>query len=423
MIRFKKKKNGGQKWLAWLTFVSLLMLVVIQVTWIIKAANLEEKNFNYQVSKAMKSVREELGRRASGCNHMKTYLCGEACPSRIRDSKIKEIDSIVQSQLEIHNIQLNYNLSIGDSLVEEVSKKRSKSKCYLQSLNGLIEKDGIRLCLQFPSRNQFLLAQIGGWFILSILFILLVAVSFLLMMRLFSREKAMLVRTGDFINNMVHEFQTPLANVKLASNLIQKKLEPELNSKVSEYIQVIRRESQKLEANVTRILDVSNRNLGEDELEAVDIHQCILSALEPYQFRISERGAIVNLSLNAKSYHLMAVHEHVGQMISNLIDNALKYSKDHPVIDIETENQKQNLVMVIRDNGIGIAKKDQPYVFDQYYRVSTGNVHDVKGFGLGLTYVKRMTELYNGSIELTSQLGQGCEFKLIFPVNNGTIES
>lgn len=417
-MRDKGIKSNFQAYLAVLTFVSLIVLIGIQVSWIFKAARFEEKQFNDKVASTLKCVKKELGKRASSCSNMKDYLSGNKCAATIGQEKIKEVDSIVNHFLDINNIELEYDFSIGDSIIEAEQRKLFGSKCYLESLNGLIEQDGIRLCMRFPSRNQFILAQIKGWFMVSIISILFIAFSFFITMRMFIKEKMLMLRTTDFINNMVHEFQTPLANIKFASNLIRKKSSEPKNDKIEEYTNVITDESNRLERNVEQILNLACPSRNNGETDFVDIHEVIKNCISQYQYKISEINCEIETALNARQYLLIGERNQMHLMVSNLIDNALKYASKSPLIQIETTNINDTFVLLIKDNGIGIDKKNLPFIFDKYYRISTGDVHDVKGFGLGLTYVQKITHLYNGSISVRSQIGKGTEFKVTIPVRN-----
>ncbi|MBN2519871.1 MAG: HAMP domain-containing histidine kinase [Bacteroidales bacterium] len=409
----KHDSNTLQTLLAIITIGALLMLLFIQVSWIIKVAKIEEQQFNDKAAYTMKQVKHELHKRASTCSNMKDYLSGKKCPSTIQKEKIEEIDSIVQCHLNHQNIWIEYNFSIGDSLMAAEKQKINKTYCYLEKLNGIIEKDGIRICMEFPTRNQFIIAQMKGWFIVSILFILFLATTFFILMRMLTKEKAMLIRTTDFINNIVHEFQTPIANIKFASNLIKKR-NNNTDYKTDKYTTVINDETDKLESNVERILNLSCPTKATN-IEQVNINNIINNVLLDYNYKITECNCQIIKLLNASNTPLKGDKSHFHLLFSNLIDNALKYSKKPSKIIIETQSESKQLSIRLQDNGIGINKNDIPFIFDKYYRVSTGNVHNVKGFGLGLTYVKKIIDIYNGTIKVNSQINKGTEFIIKFP--------
>ena len=411
----KYYKTKGQVWMAALTFLALVVLVAIQVTWILRAADLEEQNFNHRVALALKQVRIEIGNRAKDSDHMKDFLCGNQCSPILKEVKIKEIDSIVHACMQQHNIDLHYDFFVGDSTAQINYPAQKKHKCYLQSLNGLIERDGIRIGMHFPQRNQFIMAQLKGWFVVSILFIIFIGLSFLFILRLFLRERALLVQTTDFINNMVHEFQTPITNMRLAANLIRKKEASITDPKIMEYTGVILAENAKMENNVNEIMKIASLEHTSLEPVPVDMHQMIVQTALHYKLRANNLDGDIETLLQATQFTVKGNTEHLSLMISNLVDNALKYSPEKPLLRISTRNEKQMLVIEVKDNGIGIDKKDQARVFDKYFRVSTGNVHNVKGFGLGLTYVKTIADLYGGSIEVQSAPSQGSTFTIKLP--------
>jgi two-component system phosphate regulon sensor histidine kinase PhoR len=385
-------------------------------------AQLEEDNFNLIVKRALIEAREEIGNSASTCTDMKNYLCGKPCHKNIRQSKIAEIDSIISSKLNLYHIDLDYTFSISnsDSLNREQNNKLFGARCYLQSLNGLLEKDGIQIQLAFPERNQFILAQLRGAFLLSFFAVIFVMISFFVTFRMFRREQQMVKQTSDFINNMVHEFQTPLSNIRLAANLISKKKNVVADERAKEYLDVIQAENKKMERNVEEILKVSCIGKDNCELSVIDVHQVISNTVAEFKTRLESVEGIVTLELNATKAHLKADPNHIKLIISNLIDNAIKYSDGPTILTIKTIDKTNALQISVKDNGIGIDKKDQAKIFEKYYRVSTGDVHNVKGFGLGLTYVKKLLETYKGKIEVSSAKGLGAEFILTIPLKNET---
>lgn len=412
-------KVTKQGYLAFFTFLALIILLAIQVNWIFKAAKLEEQHFNKMVSKALIEAREEIGASASVCNDMNAVLCGKPCQMAVHENKIDEIDKIIKSKLEIYHIDLDYTFEITDStFTSNNGKKIWGPKCYLQSLNGVLEKNGIKIRLQFPNRNQFLMAQIRGAFLLALFSVIFVAISFLLTFRMFRREREMVTQTSDFINNMVHEFQTPLSNIRFAASLIKKKEDQIGDAKVSEYLSVIQKENHKLEKNVEEILKVSCSNGESCTVEAVDLHQEISDIADEFDARFESLEGQLTVNLNADKSTISASPEHVKLVITNLIDNAIKYSPESPIIVVDTINIGGNLQIKVSDSGIGIDKKEQAKIFEKYYRVSTGDVHNVKGFGLGLTYVKKLVEYYKGKISVSSTKGKGTTFTIQLPLKN-----
>jgi len=335
---FSSFSSYRQTWLAVATLVALIMLIIIQITWIVKAARLEEHIFNHRVEMALKEVRNELGKKVSDCNHMKDYLCGNECPLKVRETKIAEVDSIIRSKLSDYQIELEYDFFINNTTSGDSALRQTKGICYLQNLNGIIEKDGIRIGMQFPGRNQFLIAQMKGWFIVSLLFIVFIATSFVITLRLFLRERAQMIKTTDFINNMVHEFQTPLANMKLAANLIRKRMNATTDPKIDEYSQIILRENLKMEGNVREILKIASIDQTAAPEANINLHEVIQNNALQFKYLVEERHGQIELLLNASQSIVYGCEEHFNLLFSNLIDNTLKYTTLQPHLKIETYN-------------------------------------------------------------------------------------
>ncbi len=404
------KKKVLQEWLALLTFLVLLSLVIIQVLFLVKSAKLEQKHFNHRVVLALREARNEIAREANQCNNMHNYVCGNKCSSDIQYINFQKVDSIIQSNLYIHKIQLEYRFEFvneNDSVKDNICVS-----CYEQSLNGLLAQNGIKLQIEFPDQSKFLFAQIGVLFYLSIGAILFVMISFVVIYRLFAKEQAILINTKDFIDNMVHEFQTPLANIKFATGLIRKKVKPENidGSKIIQYTDLILEENSKMSHNVNDILDVVTLSSEQGSKNNINVHEVLQSCVNMYLSLMDEKNGVVNVDLKATKYFVKGDLTHFKHAILNLLDNAIKYTHKTPLINIQTYNKNNKLVIVVKDNGIGIATVEHNKVFEKYYRVSTGNVHDIKGFGLGLNFVKTVVDKLDGNISIKSELDKGCAF-------------
>jgi two-component system phosphate regulon sensor histidine kinase PhoR len=412
----KSKTSDQQGILAITTFVVLALLIMVQISWIFRAARLEEQNFNHRVSMALKAARDEIGVRAPKCNDMSDFLCGRECSENVHQTKYAEVDSIIQANLSMYNIALPYTFEITDSLLHQSTGRFFNPTCYQQNLNGLIDQNGIQIRLLFPTRNQYLIGQLYSQLGLSILFILFVMLSFLITWRLFRREKELMLHTTDFINNMVHEFQTPIANIRFAANLLKKRKPGDNAQKTEEYTEVILNETLRLQGHVEAILKVASGSGNSENTEKIDLHALINQVIATFHFRLEHAQATITFDAQASKHHIVAEWGPLTLLLSNLIDNALKYIHQKPIIHIVTQNKEGHLLVSVKDNGIGIRKEDQPRIFDKFFRVSTGNVHNVKGFGLGLTYVKKVTEQFGGYVTVQSAPDKGSIFTLTFPL-------
>jgi two-component system phosphate regulon sensor histidine kinase PhoR len=221
----------------------------------------------------------------------------------------------------------------------------------------------------------------------------------------------------DFINNMTHEFKTPISTIALSTEVLKDPAIVHQPERLFNYTTIIEKENSRLKQHVERVLQMARLDKEDIGLkkEMVDVHQLIQEAIRNNQHALLEKNGTITCELTATRHQLEADKLHLTNAFSNLIDNSIKYSKTTPQIVVRTENQNGNIIVSVTDNGIGISNENQKRVFQKFYRVPTGNVHDVKGFGLGLSYVKTIVESHKGSIRLESELGKGCTFRICLP--------
>ncbi len=411
------KKKVRHEWLAALTFLVLLSLVIMQIMFLVKSAKLEQKHFNHRVVLALREARNEIAREANQCHNMHNYVCGNKCSNDVQYINFHKVDSIIQSNLYIHKIRLEYQFDFineNDSVKDKIC-----ISCYEQSLNGLLAQNGIKLQIEFPDQSKFVFAQLGILFYLSIAAIIFVMISFVIIYRMFAKEQSILVNTKYFIDNMVHEFQTPLANIKFATGLIKKKVNSNVegSKKILQYASLIQEENSKLSQNVNDILDVVLLSSESGEKKSVNVHDVLHSCVNMYQSLMEEKQGTVNLELLADKFILTGDEKYLKHAFLNLLENAIKYTKVAPIINVKTYNKNNKLVIIVKDNGIGISSIEQSKVFEKYYRVSTGNLHDIKGFGLGLNFVKKVVDKLNGSIRIKSEIDKGSAFIITLKIN------
>lgn len=409
------KHAAKQVYLVIATFVVLVLLIVTQVTWILNALELENQNFNHNVVLALNGVKSDITKRIEASEQMKRYLCNNSENAAVANSReVQEVDSIIRYNLQDFGINLDYKFVITD---DSKYNDDLHAHCYIKRLNGLLERNGIHVQLEFPDRNRYLVTKVLGMFIISLVLIILVMLSFLIMLRLYRKEKALSNRIMDFVNNVVHEFQTPLSNIGFATSLIRKKQQRGETEKMDEYAGIILNEKDKMRKHVDEILQLSSmENDPADRHDSIDSHDMLIKTAERFIQKIKEAGGTLTTSLKAQQHVLKGNLYHFSNAIANLLDNAIKYNDKEPDIGIATYNSNQFLYIQVKDNGIGISSKNLPYIFDKYYRVSTGNVHNTKGFGLGLTYVKTIVEQHQGQITVSSILGKETTFLISIPI-------
>jgi two-component system phosphate regulon sensor histidine kinase PhoR len=268
------------------------------------------------------------------------------------------------------------------------------------------------LFLQFPKQTGLVLAGMKGSLLLSVLFSLLVLGVFYYTIRLILKQKKLSDIKNDFVNNMTHELKTPIATISLAVDAINNPVIRNDNEKFGDYSRILKEENQKLNGHVERVLQLSLLERGELQLHKteVNLNELIRLVINSFKLRINEQKAHMNFIPGVNNLVIQGDEHHLRAMFSNLLDNALKYASADCKIDITTLKRGQEAVIIFKDNGIGIAADHQQKVFEKFYREQGGNLHDVKGFGLGLSYVKSIVEAHDGTIELTSEKGKGSEF-------------
>lgn len=264
----------------------------------------------------------------------------------------------------------------------------------------------------YISTKNFLFRQMTGLLALSLAITILVGfVMIYIFKHLLSQEKLHRLK-NDFVNNMTHELKTPIATISLAVDAINKSWVRHDDERFAEYTRILREENQKLNSHVERVLQVAQLDKGELSLHKTNVRlvELLQACIKAHALQIEKLGATVNCNFPETPVEVNADVLHLGNVFSNLLDNALKYCKGHCVVDILMEHKEKLVTVHFRDNGIGIDAEALKKVFDKFYRVQGGNVHDVKGFGLGLSYARSVIEAHGATIEVKSVIGEGSEF-------------
>ncbi len=269
-----------------------------------------------------------------------------------------------------------------------------------------------------PNQNTIVLKQLTWFIIGAIIFTLIIITAFFLTLRSLFVQKKLGEIKSDFINNMTHEFKTPLATISLAVDALKNEKVVGNKEKTDYFTGVIKEENVRMNKQVEAILQAALLDKHEVQLnfKKISAHELIEDAVNNIALPLNEKGGTLDLHLEATIDELMLDEVHFTNLINNLLDNALKYSKENPHIILSTSNTNNLLRIKIEDNGIGMNKETVSHIFEKFYRAHTGNVHNVKGFGLGLAYVKTMVEAHKGTIKAESTLGKGTIFHLTFPV-------
>ncbi len=309
-----------------------------------------------------------------------------------------------------------FETKLGES-AQILPQTLAKAKYATMLFPNDIRPQNNHLMVNFPNEQSFMLKKMWSILASAFLFIGIVIFCFTFAVNTILKQKKMSDMTKDFINNMTHEFKTPIATVSLACQAMQDPDIQQLPNQMNRYMGMIREENDRLGQQVEKVLQIARLDREDFKLNIteVDVHQSIKKAIRNIQIQVEKRGGILNTNFQATEAHIQADEMHLTNMIINLLDNANKYSPESPEIMVQTQSNDRGVKVMISDKGQGISKEMLNKVFDKFYRVPTGNVHNVKGFGLGLSYVKTMVDAHQGEIQVKSEPTKGSTFTLFFP--------
>jgi len=346
-------------------------------------------------------------------------------PANLGKHEMHTIDSLFAHYMKFYNFHIDYSFDVMKPAPATASNAADYANyIYNKLLGDPSGTSGFELKLSFPEKKQYIIAEMGTMFITSVILILVVMILFWRTVLSLMKEKKISEHTTDFLNNMTHEFKTPLTNIALAGRMMIKDSSMQQEEKIKHYSAIILEENEKLRLQVEQVLGMTALERGEIPLRKteLDVHVLLRDVAKSLGLQIENRKGSLNLNLDAERFVIMGDQPHLANAFSNLIDNAIKYSPGKPDLSVHTFNSDSDLIITVSDKGLGIEKEFQKKVFDKFFRVPTGDVHDVKGFGLGLAYTKTIIELHGGTIEIQSEnnksstgLQQGTTFTITLP--------
>ena len=336
----------------------------------------------------------------------------------------KDLQSIVRAELFNNGIRIPFEFAVfnGSHLPVMQSDKfdsRTDNKIYDGRLNpgDFVSRPNI-LMLYFPSEKNYLLKSLGYMGTTSALLTLIILITFGYTIYIIFRQKKLSEIRTDFMNNMTHELKTPISTISLATQMLNDDSIPNSMKNIEHLSKVIGDESKRLSFQVEKVLQAAIFEKGKMNLKIrrLDVNELINNVVKSFIIQVKNRDGQIVKNLDAQ-YPIVNVDEvHFANVLLNLLDNALKYCERKPYLIVSTYNKKNSIIIKVEDNGIGISKENQKHIFKKFYRIPTGNVHNVKGFGLGLSYVKKVVEEHNGKILLESELNKGTTFEIIIPI-------
>lgn len=430
--------------------ISLSSILLVQLLWVRKTIEIQStsiaiqqksdslnlKEFSEQTSLALRNVLNIISSAIEDSSDQYGAI-KQLNVNQFKVDIIQELDpyyleTLLKKALYNQNIHEDFTFGIYDCFTNQLTfsklYKFTDDSLYTLVNNNIIGLDSARLKLKnnghyftvfFPNVQNKLPQNtvfLSPWiYISTIVFLVLIFFGFSLATII--KQKRLSEVITDFINNMTHELKTPIATISLSSEMIMRlDLDDDLE-KAKKYAGIIFKENKRLETQVERVLNISTLDTENTTLnkKSLDFHELLAEVKDTFDFNQLANGGKILIENNASVFTIQVDPIHITNVVYNLLDNAVKYSTTKPVISITTKNERNHLVIEIKDNGIGIRKEDLKMIFDKFYRVSTGNIHDIKGFGLGLFYVKLIINEHNGSIDVKSKIGEGSTFTIKLP--------
>jgi len=419
-----------------ITSIALLGIFFTQVYWVKTAFTLKEEQFDNSVRIAVKSVINQFIQQKSDTvfqQKLLTISCRkdkldiwDYVDETMLDSLINdELNSMAINTTYYYGVYNRYNNRFVMSNVEGENLSLLNSQ-FQFSLTSIYKPGDYFLSIYFSNKTHIIFHRMELWLVLSVAFVMILIVSFIfVVITLLHQKKVSEIKT-DFINNMTHEFKTPIATSTLAAEMIQRDEVLSDRAKLMKYSSIILDENNRLQSQVDQVLQVAILESGRRQfrIKRVNVNKLLEHALNSFELRIKDSKITINNKTNAKNPFILGDKVHVLNVFYNLIDNAIKYSPNNPEVTISTFNQDGSLIVSVKDNGIGISKEHQKNIFKNLFRVPIGDIHEVRGFGLGLYYVKTIVDQFGGKIEVSSEPGKGSDFAITFPsVSTKTINN
>ena len=339
---------------------------------------------------------------------------------RVSNSTIKRL---LDNKLKENNINIAYEFAILKNNMPTSIQSNNFEASLIPTIGTpiFLDENGERaygLYINFPKRKRYIMSSIIGMTSLSILFTIIIIIAYTSALYQLIQQRKISQMKSDFINNMTHEFKTPIATINLALDAIKNPKIFQHADKVKNYLSMIKEENKRMNAQVENVLRISQLQkkqliISKDRLK---LHDLVLDAITHVELLVNDRKGYIKTHFNASKSSILANSTYFTNVIVNVLDNAVKYSEGSPKIDIITENVGNNIVMSVKDQGIGMNKAVQKRIFEEFYREHTGDVHNVKGHGLGLSNVKRIVENHQGTVTVESEKGKGSTFIIKLPL-------
>jgi two-component system phosphate regulon sensor histidine kinase PhoR len=405
----------------WLTVFSALLIigvVITQIYWVKQALDLRHRQFNQNAHVALQDVAQEL---ASVNGVMQTSNPVEQLSPEYflvntnATTQPDLLEHFIKDSFQKHNLITDFEVGIYDCTTDRMrygmslsTKTNGKTSVKISNWEKT-DKYPYYFGVRFPEQSTYIAGNLNGWIWSSVL-VLLAVCFFAYALFIILKQKHLSEVQRNFVNNMTHELQTPISTIRIAADVLNSDIIVTQPERHKRYVNIVQEEILRLQNQVEMVLSIAKaeRNSLNLKKEKIDVNQVIDSLLLPFEGKIK-------LKYEAENHFIEADIFHFRNMITNLIDNAIKYSPNLPEVVIRTFNKKNCLVICVEDKGLGIAKEYQKKIFNKFFRISNADVHNVKGSGIGLSYVKQIVRSHHWNLELNSALGQGSTFSISIP--------
>lgn len=434
---------------------SLIGIIYIQINWVFTMVENKQEELNQELIHVMHEVGQELMEKKGLAPNFKSLYLGPGNTLRPSDEFMRELmkpptvaekftEGEIADKLKkafknhgLKDMKFEFGVSADVNLmIYEIRSKNfvealqdtenNRREVYLLQVSGGDDLDNLvpaeTLSVIIPDYKHIVIRQMYLKIAGVIFFTLMIITAFYITVRTLLKQKKLSEIKNDFINNMTHEFKTPLATISLAVDALRNEKVMQDKQKSHYFSGIIKEENKRMNKQVETILQAAllDRQDLQLNLQPIHVHTIIQDVVDNFQLQLQDQDGKADLQLNAKNDLLEADEVHFTNLITNLIDNAVKYSKDRVLIKITTHSTNKNLVIRLEDNGIGMSKETQRRIFEKFYRAHTGNIHNIKGFGLGLSYVKSVIEAHHAKIKVDSVVGRGTAFTMEFPLKKQT---
>lgn len=432
--------------------LSLIGTIYVQYNWLHTMLVNKQKEFEWKIIRSIDEVSKELIEQKGTLPSLKNFRSnpGFSLPSDQFQMELMKLPTIAQkfTEFEIQEKlarsfrnqgldDINFEFAITADINSLSLNYEMKSPQFLKQIEDTVNNLQLQYPIQpgagsdlenlmpvqliiliVPNIKNLVLHEMQWMIIGAVFFTLMIISAFFVTVNALLRQKKLSEIKNDFINNMTHEFKTPLATISLAVDALRNDKVVQDRTKMDYFSAIIKEENKRMNKHVETILQAALMDRQEVRLSKapLHVHQLMKQVLENYTLQLQEKNGRIDLFLNAKNDYIEADEVHFRNLISNLIDNAVKYSRENLILKISTHSTGKNLVIRFEDNGIGMSKETVRRIFEKFYRAHTGNLHNVKGFGLGLSYVKTIIDAHNGKIKVESALGKGSCFTLEIPL-------